>query len=769
MGLVFFVHSPSAWADTETTSETTEETASETTDDAADASETTPDDSDVETVEVTATVQERVTVDFKAGFKLDQEALEKFEYDDIHRILASVPGVYFREEDGFGLRPNIGMRGVSSDRSKKVVLMEDGVLLGPAPYSAPAAYYFPLSTRMDSIEIFKGPAIIPYGPNTLGGAINMFTAQIPQEQKAKIDLELGQDTFGKLHVVTGASTNQWGWLAEAVHLETEGFKKIDGGGDSGFVRNDVMLKGRWNSEPGDELYHQVDVKLGYGDETSNETYLGLSMEDYLAKPFRRYRASYDDRMNWKRTQVQADYTVEVDEAMQFKLTVYRHDFERTWRKLNAFWGENRMFVPGDANYGKRSLQLSQVLGRPEAYPDYMRILTGETDTGDMVTATPGKPWENPDLLLMGSNYRVFVSQGVQLAGHVQLLLGEVEQDIRFGVRYHYDTVTRDQVETPFAMRLGQLQAVDVEDIPYLQNTDKADALAFYLYDEIRWDRLTVNPGVRVEWIRNSRVDRLAESFGKTDNIVALPGLGINYEVIDHLDVKVGVHQGFSPVSPGQSEETKPGSSIQYEAGASYEHTWFRVEATGFFNDYSNLVGQSGMSGGATAANANLQFNTGSANITGLELLGTVRADLPWGFTVPVNLAYTFTDARFVEPTENADPLYGGAEEGDYIPYLPMHQAMVSVGLSHEDFQLTLGGKYQSAMRDSPGQGALEDALTTDSHFVLDIAGTYRLTQKLAIYGKIDNVTREKYIVSHRPYGIRPGKPMRMFVGLKVEM
>ena len=135
----------------------------------------------------------------------------------------------------------------------------------------------------------------------------------------------------------------------------------------------------------------------------------------------------------------------------------------------------------------------------------------------------------------------------------------------------------------------------------------------------------------------------------------------------------------------------------------------------------------------------------------------------------MNVAYTFTDARFVEPTENADPLYGGAEEGDYIPYLPMHQAMISLGLNHQDFDLTVAGKYQDAMRDTPGQGPLEDVLTTDAHFVLDLAGTYRLSQNLAVYGKIDNVTREKYIVSHRPYGIRQGKPMRMFVGLKVEM
>ena len=68
-----------------------------------------------------------------------------------------MPGVYSRGEDGFGLRPNIGIRGVSPDRSKKVTLMEDGILFGPAPYSAPAAYFFPLVTRMDGHAGDQGP------------------------------------------------------------------------------------------------------------------------------------------------------------------------------------------------------------------------------------------------------------------------------------------------------------------------------------------------------------------------------------------------------------------------------------------------------------------------------------------------------------------------------------------------------------------------------------------------------------------------------------
>ena len=103
---------------------------------------------------------------------INNKKLERQEYDDPQAILQTVPGVYARTEDGVGLRPNIGLRGTNPNRSSKVALMEDGVPFGPAPYSAPAAYYFPLMQRMYQVRVLKGPATIVYGPQTVGGAID---------------------------------------------------------------------------------------------------------------------------------------------------------------------------------------------------------------------------------------------------------------------------------------------------------------------------------------------------------------------------------------------------------------------------------------------------------------------------------------------------------------------------------------------------------------------------------------------------------------------
>ena len=72
-----------------------------------------------------------------SAYYLSTNELKKYSHSDINRVLKVVPGVTYYEEDGFGLRPNISLRGTSPERSAKISLMEDGVLIAPAPASHP--------------------------------------------------------------------------------------------------------------------------------------------------------------------------------------------------------------------------------------------------------------------------------------------------------------------------------------------------------------------------------------------------------------------------------------------------------------------------------------------------------------------------------------------------------------------------------------------------------------------------------------------------------
>lgn len=69
-------------------------------------------------------------------------------YANPNRVFQQLPGVYVRDEDGYGNFPNISLRGTDSVRSAKTTLMEDGVLMSPAPYTFPAAYHSPRIGRM---------------------------------------------------------------------------------------------------------------------------------------------------------------------------------------------------------------------------------------------------------------------------------------------------------------------------------------------------------------------------------------------------------------------------------------------------------------------------------------------------------------------------------------------------------------------------------------------------------------------------------------------
>ena len=125
--------------------------------------------------------------------------LEEFETTDIARALRRVPGVSLQLEDGWALRPNISIRGTATERSSRITLMEDNVLIAPAPYAAPSAYYFPTFGRINAVEVLKGPASITQGPYTVGGAINLKSTPVPEANRGFLQGELGSDSTWRVH------------------------------------------------------------------------------------------------------------------------------------------------------------------------------------------------------------------------------------------------------------------------------------------------------------------------------------------------------------------------------------------------------------------------------------------------------------------------------------------------------------------------------------------------------------------------------------------
>ena len=693
-------------------------------------------------LEVTV-VSTRVKQTSGSAHVVSAKQLERFRNDDPHKVLLGVPGVYVRGEDGFGLRPNIGIRGASSDRSKKITLMEDGVLFGPAPYSAPAAYFFPLIGRMHTVRVIKGPSALSFGPHTIGGAIDFITAPMPSERQGMVDVAFGQYLSRKVHLRQALADDNYGVMVEAAHLANNGFKELDGGGDTGFSRYELMLKGRYVFNPRGKVVNELEVKAGYSGETSNETYLGLTDEDFRKTPYRRYAASQLDRMEYHRTQFQVTHRVKLRSDLDVVTTAYRHDLHRSWRKINAFRGASIGDVLANPKSGRNAV--------------FYGVLTG---------AVP--PSTDAETLMIGPNDRTFVSQGVQSTVSFKPKTGPLSHRIEYGVRIHYDSVKRLHTQDGFLVNGLALDPDGRATDTTARNDAHTWALAMYAMDAITWGPVTLTGGARLESIRSVNDDHLAQRQDVLVQQVVLPGAGVFVALPRDFGAFAGVNQGFSPVPPGQPTPVRPEKSMNYEVGARWSPKRFRAEVIGFYNDYRNLTDICTFSTGCIQDNIDRQFDAGRARVLGLEAYLESELMVRHDITLPGRLAYTFTDARFASDFESSDPIFGKVRSGDELPYVPKHQLSGSVGVEMPIWGANVGGTYVGRMRELPGQGTIDPAQATDAYFLLDLAAHVKPLKWLTIYGTARNLLGNDYLVSRRPFGARPGAPRWLQIGAKAQ-
>ena len=705
----------------------------------------------IEVVEIIGSPEDAKEIAGSASV-ITEEELEVYEYTDIHKILSNVPGVNFRPEEGYGLRPNISIRGTYADRSGKVTLMEDGVLIAPAPYAASSAYYFPTAGRIAGVEVLKGPAAITQGPYTVGGAINLISTPIADESGGLVNQELGQDGTSRTHLHYSIVDSQVSLLVESHSWDTDGFDSIKGSdADTGFNKDDIVVKLRINSDPSlDGVYHELNIKYQDSDESSNQSYVGLADADFRKDAHSRYGLSAYDNMDNSHETTSFNYVADFGN-LEFSATMYDNDFARNWFKVDKI--DNKK-VYGHGN------GINNIIAAAN---------TGEATASAILNGTNAETVE----IKLKNNNRAYTSEGTDL----KLQYTTVNQSLTIGYRDTEDSEDRFQVYATTDWLNGQLGSLNVGSDPgYSSNNrlTKAQATAFYINEEINFGVLTVNLGYRSEdWeISQDRyvdASRSAIATDKgypkqlSDSDNSLMGFGATYEVNDTTQLFFGFHEGFTPTAGGANPE----EADNLEMGVRYvkDNTYFEVVY--FDTDYQNMFGECTASGGATGScEIGDSFNAGEASISGFELVAQTEIASESGTKYPLSVVYTSTDASF-DNTFDSD-FWGSVTSGIDIPDLPDSQLALQAGF---EIQTGLRGSatyyaYGSTCSvASCGVGTL-----IDSYNIIDASLTKIMSDKLDIYMVVENITDETDVVARAPKnGARAQKPRSLTLGVRYRL
>ena len=702
---------------------------------------------EIETIEIIGSVDEVAG----SATVITEEDLETYEYTDIHKILSNVPGVNFRPEEGYGLRPNISIRGTYADRSGKITLMEDGVLIAPGPYSASSAYYFPTAGRIAGVEVLKGPAAISQGPYTIGGAINLLSTPIAEESGGLINQELGEDGTSRTHIHYSLVGNNAAMLIESHTWESDGFDSIKGSSaDTGFDKDDLVVKLRLNTDADADVYQELNIKYQDSDEDSDQTYVGLADADFRRDAHQRYGLSAYDNMDNSHETTSFNYLVDFGN-LEFSATMYDNDFARNWFKVDKI-DNNKVYGHGNG--------INNIISAANA---------GEATASAILNGTNAEAVE----IKLKNNNRAYTNEGTDL----KVQYKTENQTLTMGYRDTEDSEDRFQVYAYTPWLNGQLGALTIGSDPGYSSNNRlttAEAEAFYINEELTMGALTVNLGYRSEeWtIVQERYTDAARSavntekgYPKTlsDNDNSLIGFGATYDMSDTTQVFIGFHEGFTPTGGGADPE----EADNLEIGLRYTNDNTYMEAIYFDTDYQNMFGECTASGGATGScEIGDSFNAGEASISGIELVARTAMTSNSGTKYPLSLTYTSTDAEFDNTFES--DFWGSVTAGMEIPDLPDSQLALQAGFETENGLSGSATLYSYGSTCSVASCAAGTEI--DSYNVIDASLTKAVNEAIDLYMVVANVTDETDVIARAPKnGARAQMPRSILVGIRYRL
>lgn len=643
---------------------------------------------------------------------LNQKTLEQSRVFTINEALRKVPGIHARDEEGLGLRPNIGIRGLNPTRSTKINLLEDGIPLAYAPYGDNASYYHPPVERFDHIEILKGADQIRFGPQTIGGVINYITPTPPQKFGGHVQAIGGNRDYFNGKVQLGGK----GLLLDFMH------KQADGARDNTHSElRDYNLKYVLGLTDNQALT----LRANYYTEDSLLTYSGLTTAEFNTFGAR-YNPFKNDKFNSGRLGLSATHDLFLTNNLTLTTNLYFARFDRDWWRASS--------TTTDIQCGN----------------DFTAARIGGQAINANTCGTQGR-------------LREYYTWGVEPRLRLNHNTLGVDSNLDFGFRAHYETQDRRQVN------LNQFDAA--QNGLRENNVRNTQAYSWFMTNRFNLGQFTATPGIRYEYIDYERRNRLNGVSGSDHLDAWLPSLGLTWNPHKMVTAFASAHRGFAPP---RTEDVIGGTGTSTDVGAEKSVNWevgartsplegVDLQASFFRNDFQKQIAVGSIAGGSTP------LAQGETLYQGVEFSGKI--DMPLG--TYIRTAYTWLPtARQETPFTRVDTgaAVPGSVSGNRLPYAPEHLVTAAFGFAKWGLDSQIEAVHVSkqfsdfantVVPSANGQTGLIDPYT-----IFNLAINYHHNPtNVTFFFMIKNLTDDVYIVD-RTRGILPGMPRLVQGGVR---
>lgn len=573
-----------------------------------------------------------------SGSIIDETDLERARVFTLNEALRQAPGVFVREEEGLGLRPNIGIRGLNPVRSTKILLLEDGIPLGFAPYGDNAYYYHPPIDRFARIEVLKGAAQIRFGPQSIGGVINYITPEPPETFDGRATLAGGTRGYVEGDATLGGPLAGGRGLLHLNHTRSDGSRA-----NQKLRLYDLYAKQRWELSEGAVLT----LRGSLFREESDITYSGLTRAEFAASPRGNPFPRGNDEFQTWRAHGSVTLALEADPALRLNLTGYYHYFERDWWRQSSNSGQRPNDASDPACGGMANLLTScGTEGRLRAYDTYGLELRAVVD------------------------HDIF---GLGLGGETEI-----------GLRAHRDEQRRRQwnADTPS----GRTPGTGVNGGVRENQKRLATALSAFVQSRLELGPLSIQPGVRMEFIDYVRRDLgtsqivagrptglfVQQPRGDATLSQVIPGIGATLRLAEGVSLYGGAHRGFAPPRV-EDIITAAGGSVDLDAELSWNYELgvrgvavrgLSFDLTAFQMDFENQIVPASVAGGV----GSVLTSAGRTQHRGLEgALKLSSRGAGWtdeGLDLFARTAVTWIErARYASTRIATPPCFDGATPG----------------------------------------------------------------------------------------------------------